>query len=66
MSDYAHFLLNRKPVIIRLHCSAAELMSIRWNKRYSIGGYVGWINKIRTHITAQNGIESVEVEMFVL
>ncbi len=66
MADYAHFLLNRKPVIIRLHCSAAELMSIRWNKRYSIGGYVGWINKIRTHITAQNGIESVEVEMFVL
>lgn len=66
MSEYAHFLLNRKKVQIRFNCRISELMNIQWNKRYKIGEYVGWINKISTHITAENGIESVTIEMYIL
>lgn len=66
MSEYAHFLLNRKVVKLDVTCEVAELLNIQWDKRYDIGGYVGWINKINTHITAEKGIESVQIEMYII
>lgn len=66
MAEYSHFLLNRKVVKLEVQCEVAELLNIQWAKRYRIGDYVGWINKINTHITGENGIESVTIEMYVL
>lgn len=66
MSDYAHFVLNRKPVKLEVQCEVSELLNIQWDRKYDIGGYVGWINKISSHITAANGLETVTIEMFVL
>ena len=66
MSEYAHFLLNRKTVRIEIICEVAELLNIQWAKRYNIGGYVGWINKISSHISVENGLEKVTIEMYIL
>lgn len=66
MAEYSHFLLNRKVVRLEVMCEVSELIDIKWAKRYDIGGYVGWINKVSTHISGENGIESVTIEMYVL
>jgi hypothetical protein len=68
MSEYVHFLLNRKKVILRVLCEVAELVDIpnNWDKRYQIGRYVGWINRVKTHITNQDGLDETEIEMYTL
>lgn len=66
MSDYAYLRLHGKHVDIDVQCEVAALTNIQWHRRYRFGDYVGWINKIKTHITAANGIESVTVELLVL
>jgi len=66
MSEHAHFMLNRKRYTIRLLCEVSELMDIpqNWHRRYNIGGYIGWINKVKTHISVQKGIELVEIDFY--
>lgn len=64
-SEYAHWLLHRKKVKLTIHCEVAALLGIQWHKRYRFGDYVGFINKLTSHITAQNGLEQVEVELFI-
>lgn len=66
MADYAYFLLHRKKVRLSVMCDVAALVNIQWNRRYRFGDYIGWINKIETHITASKGIETVTVELYVL
>jgi hypothetical protein len=68
MSEYAHFLLHRKKYAVRLLCEAAELMDIpnHWEDRYEVGPLVGWINKLKSHITNMAGLEEVELEMYCL
>ena len=64
-SEYAHWLLNRKKVKLTILCEVAALINIQWHKRYRFGDYVGFINKLTSHYTAENGLESVEVELFI-
>lgn len=66
MSEYAYFRMNANPIELTIQCEVAALTSIQWHRRYRFGDYVGWINKINTHITAAQGIESVTVELLVL
>ena len=68
MSDYAHFILERKPLVFRMLCEVAELVDIpnHWDQRFQIGEYVGWINKVKTHVTMEAGLEEVEIEMYCL
>lgn len=68
MSEYVHFLLHRKKFAIRMICEIAELADIpnHWGSRYQIGNLVGWVNKIKTHVTAIAGLEEVEIEFFCL
>ena len=66
MSEYAHFILNRKRIQLEVSCEAAALTHIQWHRRYQFGHYVGWIDKIRSHMTAKQGIESVTIELLVL
>lgn len=66
MSEYAHFLLNRKRIKLEVACEPSALTHIEWHRRYQFGHYTGWIDKIQTHISAQNGIESVTIELLVL
>lgn len=68
MSEHAHFLLNRKIYKIECQCEIAALADItnHWERRYTIGGVTGWINKINSRISLGNGLEMVEIEMFTL
>lgn len=68
MSEYIHFLLNRKKIVLRVLCEVAELVDIpnNWGKRYEVGNLVGWINRVKTHISNSDGLDEVEIEMYVL
>lgn len=68
MAEYIHFLLNRKKIILRVLCEVVELVDIpnNWDRRYQIGNYVGWINRVKSHITNEDGLDEVEVEMYTL
>lgn len=68
MSEYAHFVLERKKLVIRMKCEVAELVDIPnyWDKKWQVGDIVGWINQIKTHVTKEAGLEEVEVEMYCL
>ena len=66
MSEYAHFLLNRKKIQIKFRCEVAELANIQWGKRYNIGGYIGWINKLNYTISAEDGLGIVTAELYQL
>lgn len=66
MSEHAHFLLNRQRYTIQLICEAAELLEIpnNWHRRYDIGGYIGWNNKISSRISLNKGLELVEIDFY--
>lgn len=66
MSEYAHFLLNRKKISIKFRCEVAEIANIQWDRRYNIGGYIGWINKLSYTISAQDGLGIVTAELYQL
>ena len=68
MSEHAHFILNRKKYKIECECEIAALVNIpnNWDKRYNIGGIVGWINKVNTRVSLDGGLELVEIEMYAL
>lgn len=66
MSEYAHFLLNRKKLQVKFRCEVAELTNIQWGKRYNIGGYIGWINKLSYTISAEEGLGVVTAELYQL
>lgn len=66
MSEYAHFLLNRKKLQVKFRCEVADLANIQWGKRYNIGGYIGWINKLSYTISAEEGLGVVTAELYQL
>lgn len=66
MSEYAHFLLNRKKLQVKFRCEVAELANIQWGKRYNIGGYIGWINKLSYTISSEEGLGVVTAELYQL
>lgn len=68
MAEHAHFLLNRKKYIIRVRMEIAVINEIsnHWDRRFEIGGIIGWVNKIRTSLSVARGVEEVEIEMYSL
>jgi len=68
MSEYVHFLMNRKKYNIRMLCSVAELAEIpnHWAERFQIHNLVGWINKVKSHVSQQSGLGEVELEFYAL
>lgn len=68
MSEYAHFLLNRKKYAIRILCEVAELADIpnHWGDRWQIHDLVGWINKVKTHVDNDAGLAAVELEFYAM
>ena len=66
MSEHAHFLLNRKKLEINFYCNVTDLLNIQWDKRYRIGPYVFWWNKLSYSISVKEGIGLVTAEVFTL
>ena len=68
MSEYFHFLLNRKK--LRIHClaEAATLLDIpnKWNRLFVVGDLVGFIDKFNYTVNATTGIGEVTIDFFAL
>lgn len=66
MSEYAQFLLNRKKLRIEFTCELAEILNIQWYKRYQIGEYIFWWDKLSYSISAKDGLGVVSAEVYML
>lgn len=66
MSEYARFCLDRKKLGLEFYCNVSELMNIQWDKRYQIGEYIFWWNKLDYSISMQNGLGKVTAEIYML
>lgn len=65
MSEYIHWLMNRKLVEIQFRCEAAQLVDIQWGKRYRIGEYVFFWNKLNYTATAKHGLGIVTAQVYI-
>lgn len=65
-SEHAHFLLNRKKMLIEFYCSVTDILNIQWDKRYQIDDLVFWWNKLNYTVDMTNGLSKVSAEIFVL
>lgn len=66
MSEHAHFLLNRKKLQLEFYCNISELTDIQWERRYKIGDYIFWWNKISYNIDVKSGLGLVQAEVYLL
>lgn len=63
LSEYVYFLSHYRPVIITARMELSQLLSIKWNKKYNIGGQIGYINKI-SYTVSDSGISKVKIELY--
>lgn len=65
-TEYAHFVLNRKIVKMKVEMELATLLNIDMTKKYRIGDVVGWIKQYSYTLDMEKGLSNVEVEMYYL
>lgn len=65
LSEYLYFMAHKKTVTLTVRMSITQITGIDFLKRYRIGNYVGFINKVSYTLT-NYGIEDVAVEIYVL
>ena len=66
ISEYAHFVLNRKKFIVTCQVTAAQIADIpnHWMQRYRINGMVGYIDKVSYTISAATGITEAKITFY--
>lgn len=67
-TEYAYWVVNRKVAVISVppgQISTAHLMNLDFTKKYRIGRYVGFINKIRFSID-DTGADSITIELYYI
>lgn len=65
LSEYLYFMAHKKTVMLTVKMSITQIINIDFLKRYRIGNYVGFINKVSYSLTA-NGIEDITIELYTL
>lgn len=65
LSEYLHFMKNRKPLEIVCKMEIAELANIQFDKYYRVNGYRCFIDKISFNAT-NNGIGEVTLDVFCI
>jgi len=68
MMEHARAILDRRKFIVRATTTVAFLADLprHWNKRFSILGEIGYINKVNYKLSAEKGLEDVEIEFYAL
>lgn len=68
MIEHARAILDRRKFLVRAHTTVAFLANIPqwWNRRFEILGEIGYINKITYKLSAEKGLEDVEIEFYAL
>ncbi len=65
MGEYMHFQAKKKVVTLSVDMSLMQIINIDYTKRYKIGDFVGWINKI-TYELHLDGISDVKIELYTI
>lgn len=65
LTEYIYFLQNRRVVNITLEMSMAALISIDWEKKYHIGEYFGFINRVSFTVNTA-GVSEVSIELYMI
>ena len=65
LSEYLYFMAHKKTVMLTVKMSITQIINIDFLKRYRIGNYVGFINKVSYSLTP-NGIEDITIELYTL
>ena len=65
LSEYLYFLYNRKTVILTVRMTISQIAGLDMLKRYQIGNYVGFINKLSYSID-RSGITEVTIELYTI
>lgn len=65
LSEYLYFLQNRRIIKLLAEISLTDLVSIDWTKKYHIGEYFGFINKLSFSLNNE-GISNTEVELYMI
>lgn len=65
LSEYLYFLYNRKTVILTVRMTISQIAGLDMLKRYQIGNYVGFINKLSYSID-RRGITEVTIELYTI
>lgn len=65
LSEYFHFMQNRKPIEIVCQMEIAELANLHFDKYYRINGYRCLIDKASFNVSS-NGISEVTLNVFLI
>lgn len=65
LSEYLYFLYNRKTIILTVGMTISQIANIDMLKRYKIGDYVGFINKL-SYTVDRGGISEVTIELYTI
>lgn len=65
LSEYLYFLANRRTVTLTVKMSITQIIGIDFLKKYRIGEFVGFINKI-SYTLGVNGLEDIQIEMYII
>ena len=64
-SEYLYFMAHKKTVVLTVKMNITQIIGIDFLKRYKIGDYVGFINKVSYTLT-NYGMEDVTIELYTL
>ena len=65
LSEYLYFMVHKKTVVLTVRAGITQIVGIDFLKRYRIGEYVGFINKVSYTLTVR-GMENVQIELYTL
>lgn len=65
LSEYLYFMANKKTVVLTVRMSITQIIGIDFLKRYKIGDFVGFINKVSYTLNV-NGVKDATIELYTL
>lgn len=65
LSEYLFFIANRKTVILTVDMSITQIIGIDFLKKYRIGNYVGFINRISYTLDIEK-ITQITIELYTI
>ena len=65
LSEYLYFMANKKTEVLTVRMNITQIIEIDFLKRYKIGDFVGFINKV-SYTLDVNGVTGATIELYTL
>ncbi len=65
LSEYLYFMANKKTIVLSVNMNITQIIGIDFLKKYKIGDFVGFINKVSYTLDVK-GITEVTIELYTL